>query len=130
MWAEMTPQKLEKRTLKYKETRAKQTEERKAEISENARNKTIKQLSNMTEEHLRARSEKFTATWNSKSEEEKKKYSEECRKRALGKIWVTNGECECTISPNLFEEYKLKGYIKGRKKSYLKAIQELSNVES
>lgn len=126
MWEEMTPEKLEQRSAKYKETRAKQTEERRHEISNNARQKTIEQLSKMTEEQFRERSKKFSNTWRNKSEEEKKIYSQQCRQKVLGKIWVTNGEQESLIHPDLLEDYILRGYVKARKKSYLKIMQQLS----
>lgn len=125
MWEQMTPEKLQERTRKYKETRSKQTEQRRNEISENARIKTLEHMSKMTEEEIRQRSIKFKETWQNKSEVEKAEFSRKCSERSKGRIWVTNGEKEISTLPDKLEFFLSQGYIRARKKSYLRALQEL-----
>lgn len=129
MWEEMTPEKLLDRTRKYKETRSKQTEERRNEISENARRKTQEQMSNMTEEDRLQRSIKVKETWKNKSEFEKAEFSRKCSEQSRGKIWITNGETETKIFPDKLEIYLSQGYIKARKKSYLRTLQALEKEQ-
>lgn len=119
MWDEMTSEKLAARTQKYKETRAKQTPDRKREISENARIKALQQFSTMTPEEVQERSKKVSETWKNKTDEEKAKFSTLCKQRSTGRIWVTNGEKESQIKPEELNLYLSRGYIKGRKKSYV-----------
>lgn len=117
MWSGMSDMKREQRSLHYKLTRSKHSEEELKQISENISDGTKAGLKNMTEEATKQMLRKRRETWANKTPEERAEYSIRCSKNTGGKKWVHNEFKETLVSPEKIDMFLKDGFELGRLKN-------------